>query len=165
MIRLLDLEERSQEWSDHAPLVQAHAVQHDQENGGGPAAWEEVFPNDVDRKERPVAFTSQPTRIFPPHPAAEVGAQVGHERLHGIEQARLPGVLQVDVPARQLNVELGEIRRIFRSTSFASAASSLATSIRMGDSLRPCVMRSTKLNTMAITQSGVLSAERTRPRT
>ena len=49
--------------------------------------------------------------------------------------------------------------------SCLSADSSLATSISMGDSERPWVIRSTKLKTMATTDPRVFSAERSRPRT
>ena len=45
------------------------------------------------------------------------------------------------------------------------AISSLATSMRIGDSLRPWVMRSTKLKTRATTVPLVFRAERTRART
>ena len=68
-----------------------------------------MLPNDVDREKRPVSFISQPSRIFLSNPAAEVRAEVGHERLHGIEETAFLRFFKADMPARQFNVELGEI--------------------------------------------------------
>ena len=109
MIRLLDLEERSQERSDHAPLVQAHTVQHDQKTRGGTEEWEEVRLDNVHREGRRVHFTPQPAWVFLSYPPTKVRAEVGHERLHRIEEAPFPGFFEVDMPARQFDVELGEV--------------------------------------------------------
>ena len=70
-----------------------------------------MLPYDVDRKVGHVSFAPQPARILPSNPPAEVRAEVGHERLHRIEEAPLPGLFEADVPTRQLDVKLREMLR------------------------------------------------------
>ena len=109
--RLLDLEVFADDGEDGPPLVQPHAVHHDEQR-------RRVLVEDrskeagqhIHREGRPpLASLVHPLPVPVRHEVAEPPAQLGVQSLEDLAQARLAGLLQPQVPVDELRVEVGPI--------------------------------------------------------
>ena len=103
-MRCLDVVQRCQQRFEHAPLIDAQTVDHD-ENRFFVAHQHRYhkFGNHVDGQGRTIALQlAQPTRILRLHERRKLAMHVGIQPAQRLVQSKLAGVCKVDVPLHQL---------------------------------------------------------------
>ena len=108
VVRRLDLEVGREQRLDGEPLVEAQAVDDDEDRLRVAAEdGEDELLDDVDRERGPFTVeVAQPGRVGLEHEAGELAVHVGVEAAQRLVEARLAGRGEVHVPAHQLREAL-----------------------------------------------------------
>ena len=104
VMRCLDIEERSEQRLQRAPLVETQAIDDDEHRRlVALEDRQQEFANDVDGERRPVTVQIlEPLRIILLHVGRELAVHVGIESLERFVEAHLAGGGEIDIPAHQL---------------------------------------------------------------
>jgi hypothetical protein len=126
VVGFLDLEILGDKRSHGPPLIEAHAVEHDEVHGVFIHQRDEKLPDQVHGEERAALPSPHPTRILPHDPDPEFAPQVGHEGSNRVQEALLSRLLQPEVPVGELRKDRGEIvggRRVLKPRGQAGETS------------------------------------------
>ncbi len=105
---LVDVEVGRQGRCQDPPLVESHAVENDQEHRALAQKRQDRLLNHVHGQHGSFLHAPHPARVVLRDPLPEVPSQIREHGGHGVQQTRLPGRLEADVPIHHLGIDAGE---------------------------------------------------------